>query len=111
MGWNIVWGYAIITTGKHHASYSYFIWINTLSGLFLSACLEMTVKGVQTEGVWFTRKPDLMFEMALKSGLPMALANYSFNLGIFISTNPGVSIIISQLTILVGYLISIIRYN
>jgi hypothetical protein len=47
----------------------------------------------------------------LYSGVPMATANYIFNLGLFISANTGVSTMISQINILFVYFISAIRYG
>jgi len=39
------------------------------------------------------------------------MANYMFNIGMFVSTNSGVTTLVSQIMLLYVYFISMIRYN
>ena len=43
--------------------------------------------------------------------MPLAIANYIFNGGLFISPNTGVSTMITQLNILYVYFVSTIKYD
>lgn len=47
----------------------------------------------------------------LYTGIPLAAANYIFNAGVFISTNSGISTMLTNFNILYVYFISTIRYD
>lgn len=59
----------------------------------------------------FTAKPEQIWKTFLYGGVPLATANYIFNAGMFLSTNTGVSSMLTQVNILYVYLISTLRYN
>jgi drug/metabolite transporter (DMT)-like permease len=41
--WSCFWSYGIIISGKHHASFHQFIFINTLVGFFMFAVMELSI--------------------------------------------------------------------
>lgn len=41
--WSCVWSYGIIISGKHHASFHQFIFINTLVGFFMFGIMELGI--------------------------------------------------------------------
>ena len=59
----------------------------------------------------FIRKPDLFWNMLLYTAAPIAIANYFFNTGMFMIDNSGIGTLITQLNIVYGYFISVVRYD
>lgn len=59
----------------------------------------------------FVSKPALLLKTAIFSALPMAMSNYIFNAGIFVSPNTGISMMLAQTNILFVYMISTLRYG
>lgn len=109
--WSFVWGYGIVITGKHHSSINELVWVNSVTGLFIFGCCQMAIP-VDLGGSLslFVRRPQFFVEMLFYTGLPIALANYIFNMGIFLSTNAGITVLVSQINILYVYIISTIKY-
>jgi drug/metabolite transporter (DMT)-like permease len=111
--WNIIWAYGIVITGKHHSTINELLLINALVGLFFFGILEifLPVNGSSELNTLLTRKPDIIWKTILFTGVPLAIANYLFNAGLFLSPNTGVSTMISQINILYVYIISTFRYH
>lgn len=59
----------------------------------------------------FTTKPEQIWKTFIYGGVPLAAANYIFNAGMFLSSNTGVSSMLTQVNILYVYFISTLRYN
>jgi hypothetical protein len=49
--------------------------------------------------------------MILYTAIPLGIANYLFNFGLYLIDNPAIGSMITQINIVYGYLISIIRYD
>lgn len=114
MAWSFIWAYGIIITGKHHASFNEFIFINAIVGFAMFCAMEMMIpiyNGDSSINHLFTSKPKLFMKTLIYTGIPLAFANYLFNGGVFISSNTGVSTMLIQVNILYVYVISTIRYD
>ena len=91
-----------------------FIFINSLVGLYITSALEMMLSvddGSKVISNLFIRKPDLFWNMLLYTAAPIAIANYFFNTGMFMIDNSGIGTLITQLNIVYGYFISVVRYD
>jgi hypothetical protein len=77
--------------------------MNSVTGLLLFAL---------GENFLLERIDFFMFlEAILKAGIPLAISNYLFNFGLCISTNVGLTIMLNQFAVIVGYGYSLIKYN
>ena len=108
------WAFAIVTTGKHSSSFHQTFLISSVVGLLIASCLHMTQppQSIETHflsNTAFERQPELLLQTILFTGIPATLGAYLFTLGMFLSTNTGISTIIAQLKVPIAYFIVAMR--
>lgn len=111
--WMVFWAYGIVITAKHHSSINQFIFINSLVGLYMTSAFEMMISDEHEQQLsnLYIRQPALFWNMILYSAVPLSIANYLFNLGLYIIDNPAIGSVITQINIVYAYLVSVIRYD
>lgn len=103
VGWMIIWAYAILVTNRTKSPLNDVILLNSVIGLFI---FSGAYSGMEARS-----SMQMMIRSLLFSGVTLTIANYLFNWSLYISENVSLTTFLSQLTVVIIYVISIFKYN